>query len=283
MSAISNGDGRADLGVTLADASFLVLLRNPAGGFDAPVVIAPANAAFANFLPGTTFGTGWERGADFNGDGHADLARIVFAPGSTTTAVTEILLGDGTGTNFTFSTRMLVGPFQDKFAIDDFDGDGRPDLGILRLDSPTVVVLPNNCGAATKADLEVELQGPAGLANGATGTYVATVTNHGPDLADNAFVVVVAPPGMTPVSVTADVGDCDVESDGALGCGLSPFASGETRTITAVVRAVASGSRVVFAEVLSDAADEVGTNNTATVQTTIAAGCGDARRQQHER
>ena len=135
----------------------------------------------------------------------------MFAPGSTDLLVTEILLGDGTGTNFTFSTRLLVGPVQDKFAIDDFDGDGRPDLGILRLDSPVLVVLLNNCGAATSANLGVELQGPASLANGATGTYVATVTNHGPDLVENAFVAVALPPGMTPVSVTADVGGCDVE------------------------------------------------------------------------
>ena len=88
---------------------------------------------------------------------------------------------------------------------------------------------------------------------------------------------------MTPVSVTADVGDCDVESDGALMCGLSPFESGATRTITVVVRAVASGSRVVFAEVLSDAADEDQSNNTATVADDRGRRRGDARRHQHER
>ena len=37
-------------------------------------------------------------------------------------------------------------------------------------------------------------------------------------------------------------------------------------------RAVASGSRVGFAEVLSDAADPDQTNNSATVQTTVSGG-----------
>ena len=77
---------------------------------------------------------------------------------------------------------------------------------------------------------------------------------------------------MTPLGATIDVGGCDIEGDGVMTCGFGAFESGATRTITASARAVASGSRVVFAEVISDAEDNDQTNNTATVETTVAAG-----------
>ena len=48
-----NGDGRIDLGVKLNDGSFQVLLRNPAGGFNAPVVVTPPDARLcARSTPG---------------------------------------------------------------------------------------------------------------------------------------------------------------------------------------------------------------------------------------
>jgi len=115
-----DGDGNADVAISLPDANEVqVLLGNGDGTF------TPMPAISVNGV--SVVATG-----DFNGDGKADLVTVDFGPGTLT-----ILLGNGDGT-FTAGATITtpangpggvpVGPTS--VVAGDFNGDGIPDLAV---------------------------------------------------------------------------------------------------------------------------------------------------------
>jgi Bacterial Ig-like domain (group 3)/FG-GAP-like repeat/FG-GAP repeat len=126
-----NGDGNADLAVAdFGGGDVTVLLGNGAGGFS-PATGSPIPAGTNPFSLAV---------ADFNGDGHADIA--VANQGSNNIT---LLLGDGNG-GFTPATGspFAVGHHPNSVTAGDFNGDGKPDLAIANYADNTVTVLLNN-------------------------------------------------------------------------------------------------------------------------------------------
>jgi hypothetical protein len=101
-------DGKLDL--LVAVGSTIQLLRgNGSGGFAAPIVVAPV---FATALVL----------ADFNGDGHLDIAYL------SNNERVAFLIGDGHGAFSASSTQYLSLQSPTMLAATDLDGDGRIDL-----------------------------------------------------------------------------------------------------------------------------------------------------------
>jgi hypothetical protein len=90
-----NDDSRRDLGVTLADGTLQILLRNnPGTGFQAPVqVLTGLDSAPEPAPMGSAVGT-----ADFNGDSKLDIAWTSISRD------VRIWLGNGTGFGATTAT-----------------------------------------------------------------------------------------------------------------------------------------------------------------------------------
>ncbi|MFY0526680.1 FG-GAP repeat domain-containing protein [Archangium gephyra] len=78
--------------------------------------------------------------ADFNGDGHLDVAMTSYR-----TASVLVLAGDGAG-GFMAPRTAAVGTSPVGLSAADVDADGRPDLVVANYGSNTVTVLRNTCG-----------------------------------------------------------------------------------------------------------------------------------------
>jgi hypothetical protein len=128
-----NGDGIADMAISLPDANEVqVLLGNGDGTF---TPMPPISVDLVSVV---------ETG-DFNGDGKADLVTVNYGAGTLT-----ILLGNGDGTFTAASPVTVNGP--DAVAVGDFNGDGKADLAVVNFNSGTVTVfLGNGDGTFTES------------------------------------------------------------------------------------------------------------------------------------
>lgn len=105
-----NNDGKTDVAISGQAGSLWVFLGNGDGTFKPlPVVSIPAVG---------TGGFGYAVSADFNNDGHPDLA---FANGT-------VLLGNGDGT---FSAGTNLPETGGDIVTADFNGDGKPDIALV--------------------------------------------------------------------------------------------------------------------------------------------------------
>ena len=119
-----NGDGKPDLAVIYQDTNSIgVYLGIGDGTFQSPVSYPVGTLPVAISI------------GDFNGDGVDDLA-IANHTGTDGTAAStvSILLGNGDGT---FKAQVTyAAPYADNILVADFNGDGKQDLGVTKLDAP---------------------------------------------------------------------------------------------------------------------------------------------------
>jgi hypothetical protein len=155
-----NGDGKADLAVTIYDSTKVsVLLGDGAGGFGQPLKFEAGPDASSILA------------ADFNGDGRLDLAVAhMYTDYQTGFAYISILYGDGAG-GFPGYLRVPFVDYTFSLVSGDFNLDGRPDLA-----GASVSVVLNN-GATFRSPTHLS---PLSLVYGLD---VGDVNNDGkPDL-----------------------------------------------------------------------------------------------------
>jgi uncharacterized protein (DUF2141 family) len=160
VAADFNGDGLLDIAVTdsssllsgyPANASIAVLLGNGDGSFQ-PYVEFPAPNAHRGLVA-----------ADFNGDGHIDLASLGYPDGSYPNSIYSFL-GNGDGTFQPYQV-VTTGFYPQAIAVADLNGDGKLDL-----------VVPNYCAKVNQCDYYNNVPGSVSilLGNG-DGTFQTNV------------------------------------------------------------------------------------------------------------
>ena len=122
--------------------SFIDTTNNDAVLASPPMSAATAGFSFLNVSnPATVSEPNVVGAADFNGDGHVDLA----VSNSNSGAVKlTILLGNGDGTFKAVLPSPTVGLYPDSIAIGDYNRDGAPDIAITSVDDNTVTILLGN-------------------------------------------------------------------------------------------------------------------------------------------
>jgi len=133
-----NGDGRPDLATAnMGSNTVSVLLGNGSGGFTAASG-SPIGVGNQPYLVAV---------ADFNGDGHPDLA----VPNNGSNNIT-VLLGNGTGGFAAASgSPFAVGSGPSSVAVVDIDGDSYPDLAVTNHNETTVTILLGNGAGGFRA------------------------------------------------------------------------------------------------------------------------------------
>jgi uncharacterized repeat protein (TIGR01451 family) len=130
---------------------------------------------------------------------------------------------------------------------------------------------------ATSADLSVAASGPPSVTAGTSASYTITLTNGGPNAAQNVVLTDVLPTGSNLVSITPAAGNPDsfnfTQSGGTLTGTATSVAAGNTDTFTLVVGApsnLANGANFSdTASVTSATPDPNSSNNSATVSGSV--------------
>ena len=99
-------------------------------------------------------------------------------------------------------------------------------------------------------------------------TYLITVSNEGPDPANNVTLVDNLPAGVNLVSITPDSGSC-AEAGNIISCDLGEIPNGESVTVQVVITAPTEGVIINMISVTADTNDPVSDNNTATEETVV--------------
>ena len=154
----------------------------------------------------------------------------------------------------------------------DADGDGFGDVT-----QDLCPVLPGSVEGCPKADLSLTQAVPA-MSPGPDMTFALTATNNRPDPVPDAVVTDPIPTGATVQSVTTTSGTCTGST--TLTCQLGALATGQSATITLVLRGTVPGTvtniAVISSQTLTTAAatapgagDPNAANNLASATTTL--------------
>ena len=302
-----NNDSNPDLALHTDNVGLTIILGNGASGFQPATAIPVPNASgvvkvgdltgdgFADLIVGTVPPTGPSELRIYVGNGTGG-----FAPGGTVgdPALTNdapatgdldsdgdldfvwartgggvgIQLNDGLG-NFAAPFYLSSLPASQPI-IADLNGDGRPDLvlpaGAPFLGQSQVLVFLNTCDRPP-ADLAITLEAPAGpIAEGTTSTYIAQVTNNGPNTATGVQLDVTVL-GFGEILSIGGASGCSIVGFGVT-CQLGALASGATAAVTVNVLAVSGGSLQAHAGVTATTSDQNPANNAAFTQTAITPG-----------
>ncbi len=138
LSIVRISAGQATFSTSLLAAGTHSIFAYYDGQTSAPLVLTVRSLPDFGFravqTPGLTSGSEPALVADFNGDGIPDLGSgsklLSLGPAGVTQSLTlTVLLGNGDGTFRTTMTAPLYGP---AIAVGDFNGDGIPDIAVLR-------------------------------------------------------------------------------------------------------------------------------------------------------
>lgn len=121
--------------------------------------------------------------------------------------------------------------------------------------------------SSTPADLSVSLTAPAAATTGTAISYVATVTNAGPNAAMGAALSVGLDPSLIINSVTASQGSCNTAA--TFTCDLGGLANGASVTVTVNATPTNSGTLAAVASISSSSFDPTLSNNQATASTAV--------------
>jgi uncharacterized repeat protein (TIGR01451 family) len=131
----------------------------------------------------------------------------------------------------------------------------------------TVPLLP----PTFSADLSLALSAPPDpVALNADLTYVATVTNIGPDVAYTASLSFVLPNGATYVGASTATGSCQLLTP-RVSCSLGDIAPDTALTASLVIRVLGGTTVVVAANASSETKDMDSSNNSASVTSNVSA------------
>ena len=176
-----NGDGRIDLAVPDFGRSEVAVVPGIGDGGFGPVQRFTVGSNPLSTVIG-----------DFNGDGHPDIASA--CPVYNSLGMVSILLGNGDGT-FGVDTRVTTGTQPSTVEVQDFNGDGYPDIASANFGSATVSVAIN------------QGLGRFGASNNyAVGPYPASITSAKLDRA-RGLDLVVADYGTDLISILPGRGD----------------------------------------------------------------------------
>lgn len=122
--------------------------------------------------------------------------------------------------------------------------------------------------SASPADLSVTLTAPATAATGTAISWIATITNNGPNQALGATVAINLDSSLIINSVTPSQGSCGTGTEFA--CDLGSLANGASVTVTVSATPSTSGTLAGVASVSSISSDPTTTNNQATTSTVVS-------------
>ena len=120
------------------------------------------------------------------------------------------------------------------------------------------------------ADLSLSLTAPATATTGTAASWVATVSNLGPNSAQGALVAMNLDPSLLINSVTPSQGTCGTGT--AFTCDLGVLANGANATITVSATPSTAGTLAGAASLSSTSYDPILTNNQSTTSTTVTGG-----------
>ncbi len=122
--------------------------------------------------------------------------------------------------------------------------------------------------SSSPADLSVKLTAPTAATTGTVFSWVATVSNHGPNPAAGATLAINLDSSVIVNSITASQGSCGTGP--AFTCDLGTVSNGVSATVTVNAMAANSGTLAGVATVSSTSYDPTLTNNQSTTSTVIS-------------
>ena len=173
---------------------------------------------------------------------------------------------NGVGTQgYPTTFRKIVRWGQNGIAINTFPSAFSDTNQIYIFQSPQVKDL-----SPSPADLSISLTAPATATTGTAASWVATVSNLGPNSAQGALVAMNLDASLLINSVTPSQGTCGTGT--AFTCDLGVLANGASATVTVSATPSTAGTLAGAASLSSTSYDPILTNNQSTTSTTITGG-----------